>query len=159
MQLSHGLLHGVVWGQTHSRVYQPLHQLQSDTVRLSKGDTHLGRRELTASAVFLLKAKSNTPCDLTRIVAALMCLCAVAKPLSCMLLQLKQLVKTRQTVSEANLVEPARLLELLFESGQLWQLYIQAAAQVQKCLKLGGVGHLVRKCHLGSLMEVLHVLQ
>lgn len=42
LQFSHGLFHSVVGSQAHPRVYQPLHQLQGDAVRLGQGDTHLG---------------------------------------------------------------------------------------------------------------------
>lgn len=57
------------------------------------------------------------------------------------------------------LVQPTRLLELLFEPGKLRQLNVQATAQVQECLQLGWIRHLVRQCCLGSLVEVLHGFQ
>lgn len=57
------------------------------------------------------------------------------------------------------LVQPAGLLELLLQTRQLRQFHVQAAAQVQECLQLGGVRHLIRQRHLGALVEVLYVLQ
>lgn len=51
------------------------------------------------------------------------------------------------------------MLQLLLDAGQLRQLHIQPAAQVQQRLQLGRIRHLLRQSHLGSLVEVLHVLQ
>lgn len=62
-------------------------------------------------------------------------------------------------VFSTYLVQPAGLLELLLQARQLRQFHVQAAAQVQERLQLGGVGHLVRQRHLGALVEVLYVLQ
>lgn len=41
LQFSHGFLHGVVRGQTHTRVDKALHELERDTLWLVQGEAHL----------------------------------------------------------------------------------------------------------------------
>lgn len=116
----------MVRGQAHPRVDQPLHQVQSDPVRLSQGDADLRGKFYGL----------DPHCKET----------------------LSGEVRVEWVIS-TYLVQPAGLLELLLQARQLWQFHVQAAAQVQERLQLGGVGHLVRQRHLGALVEVLYVLQ